>query len=160
MNDLTRPSLNHRQRVRAHESGQSLVEMTLGMIVLLILLLGVMDIGRLYFTIIALQNASAEGALYASAFPNCLDEHSPAPCSETDNVEYRVENQSLLGMVDWNAAEIKVFTEDPSGPKRGKSITVEVKYNFRIFTPFITTIVGSDEIPVTVKASQLVVVEP
>ena len=55
------------------ESGQSLVELALSMTLLLILLAGVVDLGRAFFTYIALRDAAQEGASYAAVYADAND---------------------------------------------------------------------------------------
>ncbi len=136
------------------EAGQSLVELTLGMIVLLILLLGVLDVGRLFFTLVALQNAAGEGALYASAFPTCK---TAANCADPNNVEYRVKQESSTGVVDWSTASIAV---EPNVPVTGGTITVTVTYNHKLLTPFISQMIGGGILPLRARASQRVIGAP
>src|SRR5512138_2057468 len=56
---------------RRSERGQSMVEMALMMTILLVVLSAVIDLGRGFFSFIAIQNAAAEGALYAAINPRC-----------------------------------------------------------------------------------------
>jgi len=56
------------------ESGQSMVELAVSILVLLILLAGVVDLGRIAFYYIAMRDAAQEGASYASIFPNDCSE--------------------------------------------------------------------------------------
>ena len=49
--------------------GQSLVELALAVPILLLLMLGTIDIGRMFFDYIELRNAVREGAAYASRNP-------------------------------------------------------------------------------------------
>lgn len=51
------------------ERGQSLVELALSMPLLLLLMLGTLDVGRLFFDYIELRNAVREGAGYGAHFP-------------------------------------------------------------------------------------------
>jgi len=51
------------------QKGQSLVEFALVLPLLLILVLGAMDIGRLFYMKIIITNAAREGAYYLSIFP-------------------------------------------------------------------------------------------
>ena len=51
------------------QKGQSMVELSIAFIVLLMLLAGVIDMGRAFFTYSALQDAAQEGAAYASLNP-------------------------------------------------------------------------------------------
>jgi len=49
--------------------------------VLLIMLMGTLDIGRMYFAYIAIQNAAGEGALYAAIHPDCVRASDGPQCS-------------------------------------------------------------------------------
>src|SRR5438128_7469048 len=60
------------RRPRQAERGQGLVEFSLSLVFLTVLLLGVLDIGRAYFTYLGLKDAAEEGAYYGSAFPQCV----------------------------------------------------------------------------------------
>jgi hypothetical protein len=55
------------------EKGQGFVEFAVGITILLVLLAGVLDLGRAYFSYIALQDAAQEGASYASIAPSDID---------------------------------------------------------------------------------------
>jgi hypothetical protein len=48
------------------EKGQSMVELAIGIIILLILLAGIVDMGRMLFFYISLRDATQEGAVYGS----------------------------------------------------------------------------------------------
>jgi hypothetical protein len=52
------------------EIGQSMVELGVSIFVLLVLLAGVVDLGRLAFYYITLRDSAQEAASYASIFPN------------------------------------------------------------------------------------------
>ena len=49
--------------------GQSLVELSLVLPMMLLLLLGTLDLGRAFFDYIQLRNAAREGAAYGARFP-------------------------------------------------------------------------------------------
>ena len=51
------------------EQGAQLVEMALVLLLLLTILAGVLDFGRVFYSYIAIKNASREGARYGSRFP-------------------------------------------------------------------------------------------
>jgi hypothetical protein len=71
---------------RKVELGQSLTEMTLGMVVMVFIMSGVIDIGRAYITYIALEDAAGEAALYMSSDVFC----------PYDNIQGIAPNQTLL----------------------------------------------------------------
>lgn len=56
-------------RPKCERQGQSLVELAFAMPLLLLLLLGTIDMGRLFFDYIEMRNAAAEGATYGSRNP-------------------------------------------------------------------------------------------
>jgi len=51
------------------EKGQSLVEMALSLVLILILLVGTVEMGMAFFQYIQLRDAAQEGALYGSIAP-------------------------------------------------------------------------------------------
>ena len=51
------------------EKGQSMLEMTVGTVFLLIVVLILFEMGMLFYSYIAVLNASREGAVYASIYP-------------------------------------------------------------------------------------------
>lgn len=53
----------------AASRGQSIVELAISMPVLLLLMLGTIDIGRVFFDYIEMRNAVVEGATYGSRHP-------------------------------------------------------------------------------------------
>lgn len=52
-----------------NEKGQSLVELALLLPVLIMLLMGTVDLGRAFYTYVAITNAAREGARYGASFP-------------------------------------------------------------------------------------------
>ena len=58
------------QKRKKTESGQSMVELAVSIVVLLILLAGVVDLGRVAFYYITIRDSAQEAASYGSIFPN------------------------------------------------------------------------------------------
>jgi len=61
--------LNLEKRIRRSAPAQSLVEVAILLPILLLLILGAMDFGRMFYTKIVLTNAAREGANYISRYP-------------------------------------------------------------------------------------------
>ena len=144
--------MNEKQTHNKRESGQSMVEMALMSTVLILLLAGVLDFGRMYFTYLALQNAAGEGATYGSIFPynqyppghpDCPDTSvCSASAIDPDNIIYRVQHESPnSGLIDWSGTDVTVIPElDP--PLAGTLITVTVAFDYDVVTPVIEAITG------------------
>src|SRR3972149_7691537 len=90
-------SLRWRRLRRSGETGQSLVEFALMLPFLLLMLMGTLDVGRLYFAYVAIQNAAGEGALYAAIHPNCIHASDGPDCADPNNAEYRARHESPAG---------------------------------------------------------------
>ena len=120
---------------RSSQPGQSLTELSLTWIILLTLLAGVLDIGRAYYTFLALRDAAAEGAAYGSFDP-----------ANSTEIEARVRAESPgPSIVDWTGANI---TSNVIGAAcRGGGIEVNVQVDYQLLTPFIGAIVGSQSMP-------------
>jgi hypothetical protein len=58
------------KKIFKNEAGQSMVELAVSFIVLMILLAGVVDVGRMAFYYLSMRDAAQEGASYATIFPN------------------------------------------------------------------------------------------
>jgi Flp pilus assembly protein TadG len=105
------------------EKGQSLLEMMFGMAVIVFILSGIIDLGRAFFTYIALEDAAGEAALYVSAYPKCpydgtdfsggtgtplaaatgADDTTPSSCEPPDNAIWRAMNSGgQSGLVNWS----------------------------------------------------------
>lgn len=63
---------NDRQK-RGYLKGQSLLEMALMIPILLVLIIGALEFGRLFYTKIVITNAAREGAYYLSTNPDDYD---------------------------------------------------------------------------------------
>jgi Flp pilus assembly protein TadG len=121
------------------EKGQAMVEMAIAMIVLLAILGGVLDFGRMYFTFLALQDAAGEGATYAAIHPTWHDDTGPNPNPDPNNITYRVQNESNSTLIDWS--ETNVIIEVPN-VIAGTPLTVTVEYTYTVMTPMVQVITG------------------
>ncbi len=70
------------------EKGQSLVELGVVLVVILIILAGVVDLGGIMFQVLAMRDAAQEGAAYTSIYPTACNQtiarvreslHNPDP---------------------------------------------------------------------------------
>ncbi len=140
------------------ESGQSLVELAMSMVLLLTLLAGLVDLGRAFFTYIALRDAAQEGASYASvAKPDALNTSSEVAAYCTA-IETRARSTSS-NPVDLTMADVSVQTlingnDCASLPAAnvcmGGAVSVRVSYqNFPITMPFMGIILGTQTLPLS-----------
>jgi len=60
----------NKKKRTSKENGQSMVELAVSIIVLLIILAGTVDLGRIAFQYITIRDSTQEAATFASIFPN------------------------------------------------------------------------------------------
>lgn len=137
------------------ERGQSLVELSISLLVLLYLLSGAVEFGLAFFQFVQLRDAAQEGALYASIHPLVAD---------LDDIENRVKYSSTVPInleqalnngtvtmgiyIDDNPA---VTTDDIASTHadyktkncEGHGIKVVVHYDHKVFMPFLSEFIGN-----------------
>ena len=156
------------------ERGQSLVEFAISLPVLILILSGLMDLGRAYYTYVALEEAVAEAALYLAISPDCPDDTSGAAvCANPNNAIYRAINAGNdefdPALTEWNIpytpAKQVAGWEDPfiqSGCSSiGCNVLVQVEYPFELLTPGMQAFLPGNNttIPLRTQASQIIVFE-
>lgn len=126
-----------------HPRGQSLVELAVGAVVLLILLGAVVDAGRMFFTFIALRDAAQEGTTFASYNP-----------TDTAGIQQRVRASSTrpIDLTDASAVTVSVPVQ---GTCVGQAVTVRVRMNsFEMIMPFTSVI--ANHIPITAEVTDTI----
>lgn len=109
------------------EKGQSLVEFAILLPFLVLLLSGLLDLGRIFYVQVTLRDAASEGVTYATIHPY-----------DADGI-WRRAAEATGGMIAVSPADVDV--EYPSVMHVGAPITVTVRYEFRPITPFIGDLV-------------------
>ena len=140
------------------ERGQSLVEVSISLMLLLTLFSGIVDLGRAYIASVALQDAANEAATYLSIEPACryvLDGGSLA-CNDPNNAEYRARNAGG-GEIDWVRTEITVTR--PATYGTGDPVTVSIRYRFALITPIICQLLNSNSIVLGASATHIIISE-
>ena len=117
------------------ERGQSLVEFAVLLPILVLILMGVLDFGRVFYAYTTIANAAYQGAVCASMGSGAC----PAGAASTATAEV---NGTLPGGV--------TTTVTGAGGAAGSAVTVTVLYNFQ---PVTTAILGLTTVPVRASAS-------
>lgn len=139
------------------ERGQALVEMSVSMTARLILVVGIADLGRAFFTYITLRDAAQEGALYATysaidcnGIEDRVRDHASVPVDLSDSASVSVTTE--IGGVDCSAVIPPVCAGDEVG--------VLVSYpNFQLATPFLGTLIGTQTISLEAAIVDTVLVD-
>ncbi len=119
------------------QRGQSFVETALVMPILLILLGGVVDLGRGFIILVAVENAAGEGALYGAVHPECLTtDHAATICQDSESVAGRVreEGRPIIDLTEANSV-VTVGIDGDAPVIAGSTLLVTVTYTYTPLTP-------------------------
>jgi Flp pilus assembly protein TadG len=103
-----------------------LTEFTLSLPFLMLILLGILDLGRITASYVVLMNAAREGARYAASHP-----------TNTTGIVQRARAEAAGTLVDPAQMNVQPPVCNPSPCDAGGSIQVQVTYPFRFITTFI-----------------------
>ena len=144
-------------KCRKTERGQSLVELSVSLLVLLYLLSGAVDFGLAFFQFVQLRDAAQEGALFGSMDPLQLIE-----------TRVRGASSSPINLADTSKVQVTVTAKDKdsNNPKpltaacEGDGLEVKVSYNHLIFMPFIPQLIGKNTIPLNAVVTDTILSPP
>lgn len=119
--------------------GQNLIEMALLLPVLLLLLAGMVDLGRGFHAYIVITNAAREGARYGSMHP-----------TESADIQQHAINEAAGSGVDLGPGNVQINAPDPSS---GNPIRVTVTYDLSLITGLIA---GGHSIPIQSSAEMII----
>lgn len=135
----------------SRQRGQSVVELALVLPMLLFIVLGTLDLGRLFVSYNSVLNAAHEGAFYAAYNPSLLPDGAVTQAATQD---------PGLGLTASNVtitcySGVTTTTKACSTVQAGDTVSVVVTYPFKPFTTMIADIPGIGStftITATVKA--------
>ena len=122
------------------ENGQSLVELSISILILLLLLVGAVEFGMAFFQFVQLRDAAQEGALYGSLHP-----------TELDDIRDRVRDssQSPIQLSSFPDSDIDITIIGSAcegidgGTGDSNGIMVTVSFEHEVFMPFMSQFVGN-----------------
>jgi Flp pilus assembly protein TadG len=140
-------------KMRKSEQGQGLVEFALAITLLLFMLAGTIDLGRAFFTYMAMRDAAQEGASFAVI--NAMNGTAIEQRAKTTTTP--AAGASSVLAVDLNIEGVKVLTEVTGAPCAGSAVTVTVTYDeFQLFFPFSNIIFGKNSIPLSTSVTDTI----
>ena len=140
---------------KANDSGQTMVEVAISLSIFLLLVMGVVDFGRLYSTKLTLQNAVRQAGRYAIT-GQCIGGIGSCSQSRYNSIITTLEGTSL-GMV--SSSEIAIICQDngggcPNGAGGpGDTVTITVTYPFNFATGRIGAYFPGHSYTITVSSA-------
>ncbi len=127
--------------IKTAERGQSLVELAMGVLVLIILVMGIIDLGRVLFYYTTLRDAAQEGAVYGAINPqDCAGIYTRARAPLANSSEGSIDVDVLMNGAACNSAPV-------SSACSGQQIEVIVTQpNFPLITPILGAFLGTEHV--------------
>ena len=145
-------NLLERRRRRRRTRGQSLVEFALVLPLMLVLMAAVLDLGRVFYATITMNNAAREGAFQASQTPDSYQ--SGQACNTATNlVVCRVQLETKGSGITIAPTDIAMSCSVPGCPEQANStVTVRVTGQFTLLTPLLSFVFGGQTMPMGAQA--------
>jgi len=134
-------------QTRTAEKGQGFVEFSMLVVLMMIMLAGVVDLGRMFLFYLQMRDAAQEGSSYGTAYPTfCL----------------QIEDRVTSNLPQGSNVDIEIFmngkpcttaspTADACG---GKEVMVRISDDeFPITMPFLGTFLGRQSVPLSARIS-------
>ncbi len=136
-------------RLARSASGQSLIEFVLVIPILLLILFGIMEFGRYFYTRLTLRQAVAEAARFAVTGNQLTDPVSGQGLGRASSIEHIIEQRTAsLGV---SPSDISISPADGGAPEQ--VVTIDVHYHYDIAFPSIASLVPSSLLDFTVSTS-------
>jgi Flp pilus assembly protein TadG len=134
-------------KLQRSERGQSLTELAISFVVLVLLLAVVVDGGRLFFSYIAIREAAEEGAVYGSLNP-------------TDNAgiiqRVRTNSSQPVDLSDTTAVNVVPAVIGTACADGINQMQVTVTYTFDLTMPFLSAIIGTNQFPLALDSTSTI----
>lgn len=137
-----------------NERGQSLVELSISLVLLLILLSGAVEFGIAFFQFVQLRDAAQEGALYGSMNPaNCTDILARVKGASSSPINLNGAGVTISTTIDGNNCGSGAYANLDC---EGNGLKVDITYNHQIFMPFLPQIIGTSTIPLRASVTDTI----
>ena len=135
---------------RERERGANLVEFALVLPLLLLMLVGIADLGRAFTTYIAITNAAREGARYGAKRPWFRDPITQAVIDEAANSGVTLTDDEIVIAI--NGVEVTAAEFDGDG---GDPLTITVNHDFPLILGGLLGLSGGT-IPLRTSTSMMI----
>jgi hypothetical protein len=134
------------------QKGQSFVELSMLVVVLMIMLAGVADFGRAYLIFLEMRDAAQEGLAYGAFTPTDFA-GIEARIRETMKDPFDLTAPGVVTIVPELSNPSKPCSGFDSGTMEPNEIRVTVLYQMPLATPFLGAIINTQEIPLVAEVS-------
>ena len=137
-------------RRASRSQGQAIVELALILPIFLILMASALDLGRLFYSQISVNDASREAVLEASRHPTSFIANTACTSANKDNnrIMCRATNEAYGSFVTVAPTDVSMACSTspcPTTPVLGQTVSVTVVGHFRLITPLLAVFFGGQD---------------
>jgi Flp pilus assembly protein TadG len=134
------------------QRGQSLIELALSLMVILMLLMGAIDFGVALFAYVTMRDAAQEGALYGSFKPTDQDGMKQRAIDAASDIIVIEEGDITISYSDGSK-----LCEGSSGtPPVPHTVTVAITHQHPVSTPLVGAMIGSQKITLNARVTDTI----
>lgn len=141
-----------------HQKGQSLAELAISMVVLLVLIAGIFDVGRAILTYLSMRDAVQEGASYATVVFDSKDTsavHSDKCVDIVRRTQENIDDSNTAITVTLNGDDC-TSASITSDACSGNEAIVTANLPFPLTMPFIGSFLGTQSITLEASATSTI----
>lgn len=135
--------------IKEEPRGQSLVELAISLMIILLLLLGAVEFSLALFQYVTIRDAAQEGAIYGSINP-----------TDESGIQYRAvaTASDVLPQLTINDVDVTIHGDDCEGTTSGSpnSLTVTITFAHPITFPIVGPMIGSNTINLTASVTNTI----
>ncbi len=137
------------------EKGQSLVELGVSLVIILFLLAGGVDLGRMFFQYLAMRDAVQEGAAYISVYPAACNQAIERVRKNLANTDPSQINVTIL------VNGVQCVDAAPADACASKPIVITVHQpKFEMTMPLIGSLIGKQSVDLSASVTSAVIRPP
>lgn len=149
MNHINKTSKNNKG-----QRGQSLVELAISLMVILMLLMGAIDFGIALFAYVSMRDAAQEGAVYGSIEPEDTDGIVSRTIDAANDI-ILIEEADITISYSNDAKKCEGST-DVSGVPVPHKISVAIEHQHPVSTPLVGAMIGSQTITLRTQVTNTI----
>ncbi len=136
-------------KLKKKPRAQSLVELAISLMIMLLLLLGAVEFSLALFQYVTIRDAAQEGAIYGSINP-----------TDVTGIQYRAvaTASDVLPQLTINDVDVTINGDDCEGTTSGSpnSLTVTITFAHPITFPLVGPMIGSNTINLTARVTNTI----
>jgi TadE-like protein. len=148
------------QKLRKNERGQSMVELAISLVLILVILAGIFDLGRAIIAYLVLQDAAEEGIVYGVGFPTDCNQITSRIRGDINNTLISSQVMVAITIQNTSGNYSSCYSIPYAQVYAGRIMRIKVTTDFPISMPFLGTFLGKQTIPLVVTTNGVILRPP